>query len=84
VQSLGVNAQQASSLGVLGNWAAARALLASAMLLRCIATSRYIGGADGKVGCKFTHSHRVASACRRMYIDKVSACSLGVVGETGP
>jgi hypothetical protein len=30
--------QQAYSLGVVGNWAAARALLASAMLLRCIAT----------------------------------------------
>jgi hypothetical protein len=36
VQSLGVNAQQASRLGVVGDWAAARALLASAMLLRYI------------------------------------------------
>ena len=37
VQSLGVNAQQASSLGVVGDWAAVRALLVSAMLLRCLA-----------------------------------------------
>jgi hypothetical protein len=33
VQSLGVNAQQASSLGVVGDLAAARALLASEVLL---------------------------------------------------
>ena len=38
VQSHGVNAQQASSLSVVGDYAAARALLASAMLLRCITT----------------------------------------------
>jgi hypothetical protein len=38
VQSLGVNAQQASSLGMAGDWAAARVLLPSAMLLRCITT----------------------------------------------
>jgi hypothetical protein len=38
VQSLGLNAQQASSLGVVVDWAAVRALLASAVLLRFITT----------------------------------------------